>query len=203
VTEHSPQPHPAGIGLLAATCHWRAKPLVEPSAWTTCLDAFSGREKNSSGSCVRRSLGHVPDVRDFKPLIGRWNQVVDAPRHVREKVHGEMTLEWLRDEKVILQRSTVESPMFPEGVVLIMTADEGAEGDFTAHYFDSRAVSRVLHMTFRDNVWKWWRYGTGADDFDQRFEGSLSSDGKTIDSSCYLVQYGEWIHDFDVTYTRP
>jgi hypothetical protein len=30
----------------------------------------------------------------------------------------------------------------------------------------------------------------------------LSEDGETIDSSCYRVEDGEWIHDFDVTYTR-
>jgi hypothetical protein len=144
----------------------------------------------------------MPDISDLEPLIGRWSQVVDAPRHVPDKVSGEMTLEWLRDKKVVLQRSTIENPMFPEGVVLIMTADEDAEGDFTAHYFDSRAVSRVLHMTFQDNVWKWWRHATDSDDFDQRFEGTLSGDGRTIESSCFLVQAGEWLHDFDVTYTR-
>ena len=113
-----------------------------------------------------------------------------------------MTLEWLRDKKVILQRSIAENPMFPEGVVLIMAAGQDTEGDFTAHYFDSRAVSRTLHMSFRDRVWTWWRYAGGPDDFDQRFEGTLSEDGQTIDSSCYLVEDGEWIHDFDVTYTR-
>jgi hypothetical protein len=111
-------------------------------------------------------------------------------------------MEWLRDKKVILQRSTVDLPMFPEGVVLIMTAGDDAEGDFTAHYFDSRAVSRVLHMTFQNHVWKWWRYATHPDDFDQRFEATLAADGMTIESSCYLVQDGEWIHDFDVTYTK-
>lgn len=144
----------------------------------------------------------MPDIKDLEPLIGRWNQVIDAPRHVGEKVKGDMTLEWLRDEKVILQRSIAENPMFPEGVTLIMTAEEDAEGEFTAYYFDSRAVSRVLHMSFQDGVWKWWRHATDPDDFDQRFEGTLSKDGRTIDSSCYLVEDGEWIHDFDVTYTR-
>ena len=69
----------------------------------------------------------MPDIKDLEPLIGRWRQVVDAPRHVEEKVEGDMTLEWLRDEKVILQRSIAENPMFPEGVVLIMAADEDAE----------------------------------------------------------------------------
>lgn len=103
---------------------------------------------------------------------------------------------------MILQRSLAEDPMFPESVVLIMAAGEDAEGGFTAHYFDSRAVSRVLHMSFEDRTWKWWRHATDSDDFDQRFEGTLSEDGERIDSSCYLVENGEWIHDFDVTYTR-
>ncbi len=139
---------------------------------------------------------------DLEPLIGRWRQLVDAPRHVEGTVRGDMTLEWLRDRKVILQRSIAENAMFPEGVVLIMAADEESEGDFTAHYVDSRAVTRLLHMTFRDGVWRWWRRAAGPDDFDQRFEGRLSEDGTTITSSCYLVEGGEWIHDFDVTYTR-
>jgi hypothetical protein len=141
-------------------------------------------------------------IKDLEPLVGRWRQIIDAPRHVQEKVDGTMTLNWLRDERVILQRSMAENPMFPESVVLIMAADENVEGDFTAHYFDSRAVARILHMSFQDDVWRWWRHATTTDDFDQRFEGSLSKDGRTIESSCYLVEDGEWIHDFDVTYMR-
>ena len=144
----------------------------------------------------------MPDIKDLEPLIGRWHQVIDAPRHVAEQVNGEMTLEWLRGEKVILQRTIAEDSMFPEGVVLIMAADGDAEGDYTAHYFDSRGVSRALHMSFQDGVWKWWRYAAGPDDFDQRFEGTVSADGTTIHSSCYLVENGKWIHDFDVIYTR-
>jgi len=144
----------------------------------------------------------MANIRDLEPLIGQWRQVIDAPRHVEDKVGGRMTMEWLRGEKVVLQRSVAEDPMFPEGVVLIVTAEEGAEGDFTAHYFDSRAVSRVLAMSFRQGVWTWWRQATGPEDFDQRFEGTLSEDGKTIRSSCYLVEDGAWVHDFDVTYTR-
>jgi hypothetical protein len=66
-----------------------------------------------------------------------------------------MTLEWLRGVKVLLERSIAANPMFPEGVVLIMAADGDAEGDFTAYYFDSRGVSRLLHMSFENRVWKW------------------------------------------------
>lgn len=144
----------------------------------------------------------MPEMEELEPLIGRWTEVIDAPRHIDEKVDGETTLEWLRDRNVILQRSITENPIFPEGVSLIMTADEGADGDFTVHYFDSRAVSRVMHMTFIDGVWKMWREAVGPDDFDQRFEGTLSEDGAVIDGSFHLVEDGEWIHDFDVTYRR-
>jgi hypothetical protein len=144
----------------------------------------------------------VPDIKDLEPLIGRWAQVIDAPRHLEEKVNGYMTLEWLRDERVILQRSIAENSMFPEGVALIMAAGQDTEGDFIAHYFDSRAVARVLRMSFQDGVWQWWRHADAADDFDQWFEGTLSEGGTTIISSCYLVEDGDWVHDFDVTYTR-
>lgn len=157
----------------------------------------------TSTGCKRLgSLRGMADIKTFQPLIGRWSQVVDAPRHVEEKIAGDMTLEWLRDEKVILQRTMVQHPMFPEGVVLITAAEASAEGEFTAYYFDSRAVSRVLQMSFEDGTWRWWRHATDPDDFDQRFEGRLSEDGKSINSSCYLVEDGEWVHDFDVIYVR-
>jgi hypothetical protein len=142
----------------------------------------------------------MPEMSDLKPLVGRWRELIDAPRHVDEPVAGEMTIEWLRGEKVLLQRSASENEMFPEGVSLIML-EERAE-TFTIHYFDSRSVARVLHMTFADRVWKWERKAKGPDDFDQRFEGTLSEDGSTIEASLHLVEDGEWIHDFDVTYTR-
>ena len=42
--------------------------------------------------CRSPGLDVVPDIRDLEPLIGRWRQVVEAPRHVEEKVNGQMTL---------------------------------------------------------------------------------------------------------------
>ena len=137
---------------------------------------------------------------DLEPLVGRWKQVIDAPRHIDHKVEGEMTIEWLRGEKVLLQRSIAEEEMFPEGVTLIML-EEGAD-TFTVHYFDSRPAVRKLEMSFEGGVWKWWREAQGPDDFDQRYEGKLSEDGSTIEGATYLVEDGEWIHDFDLTYSR-
>ncbi len=142
----------------------------------------------------------MPDITTLAPLVGRWTETIDAPRHLDEPVKGEMTMEWLRDEKVLLQRSIAEDPIFPEGVSLVM-AEEGKD-TFTAHYFDSRGVARIYDMTLEGGVWKMWREATGPDDFDQRFEGALSEDGSTVEGAFHLTEDGEWIHDFDVTYTR-
>lgn len=54
----------------------------------------------------------MSDIGELEPLIGRWTQVIDAPRHVEGLLKGEMTMEWLREETVILQRSRAENPMF-------------------------------------------------------------------------------------------
>ena len=141
----------------------------------------------------------MAEMSDLEPAVGRWKSVIhheafpDAPE-------GEMTNEWLRGEKVLLQRSTAEEPSFPEGVIVMMADDEA--DSLAAHYFDSRGVVRHLRMTLEDGVWKWWREASGPDDFAQRFEGTFSEDGKTIEAVLHRTEDGEWIHDFDVTYTR-
>lgn len=141
----------------------------------------------------------MPAISDLEPLIGTWTSTIHHEAFDPDPV-GKMTMEWLKDENVILQRSDGGHESFPEGVVVIM-AEEG-EDSFAAHYFDSRAVTRSLRMSFDGRVWKWWRKASGPDDFDQRFEGTLSEDGETIDASTHRVEDGEWIHDFDLTYER-
>ena len=76
-----------------------------------CVGRPSSARSYRSAELDLGSLGIVADIKDLEPLIGRWSQVVEAPRHVAESVRGEMTLEWLRDEKVILQRSMMSFPL--------------------------------------------------------------------------------------------
>ena len=92
----------------------------------------------------------VPDVSSLEPLVGRWEEVIDAPRHLDSPVEGRMTMEWLRDRNVILQRSVADDPIFPEGVSLVMSED--GKDTFTVHYFDSRGVARIYDMTFEDRA---------------------------------------------------
>jgi len=137
---------------------------------------------------------------NLMPPAGRWGENIDAPLHSDEPAKGEMTLEWLRDEKVMVQRSVADEPMFPESIAVVIPADSGDE--FAVHYFDSRGVSRVYRMTFEENVWKMWREADGPDDFDQRFEGTLSEGGRKIEGAWRRVEDGEWLEDFELTYTR-
>lgn len=56
-----------------------------------------------------------------------------------------MTSEWLRDERVILQRSIADNPMSPEGIVVIMgpvQAPRAISRRTTSTSAQSRARSR-------------------------------------------------------------
>ena len=141
----------------------------------------------------------MSDISDLEPVIGRWKSVIHHEAFP-DSPEGEMTNEWLKGEKVLVQRSTQEEEVFPDGILVIM-ADDDADS-LAVFHFDSRGVARRLRMTLEDGVWKYWREAMGPDDFSQRFEGTISEDGNTIEAVLHRTEDGEWIHDFDVTYTR-
>jgi len=66
--------------------------------------------------------------------------------------------------------------------------------------YDARSVSRVYEMSFSEGVWKMWREAPG---FWQRYESTVSRNGKSISGQWERSADGStWEHDFDVTYTR-
>jgi hypothetical protein len=72
--------------------------------------------------------------------------------------------------------------------------------EFTVLYADARGVHRVYRMTFADRVWPMWR---GAPGFNQRFTGTLSADGDTVDGRWEISPDGvTWNLDFELTYSR-
>lgn len=77
---------------------------------------------------------------------------------------------------------------------------DDATDDFTMLYADARGVHRVYRMTFGHGEWRIWRYAPG---FNQRFTGTLSADGDTVDARWEMSKDGEtWQLDFELTYTR-
>lgn len=64
--------------------------------------------------------------------------------------------------------------------------------DYLQHYFDSRGIARVYQMSFENGVWKLWRDTADFSPLDllQRFTGTLSADGETIEGNWEICHDG-------------
>jgi GntR family transcriptional regulator/MocR family aminotransferase len=77
---------------------------------------------------------------------------------------------------------------------------DDSTGEFFMLYFDERGVSRKYEVSFRDNIWKWWR---NVPDFSQRYEGTIVDGGNTIIGKGELSRDGfSWEKDLDLDYKR-
>ena len=111
--------------------------------------------------------------------------------------------EWTLDRQFLLQRTEVAVPAAPDSLAVVTAGPE--TGAYTQHYYDSRGVVRLYAMTLADGVWTLTR--TAADfsplEFAQRFTGTFSPDGNTIDGSWEKrLPDGPWEQDFTLTYHR-
>jgi hypothetical protein len=131
-------------------------------------------------------------------LAGEWELAVDLPG--AEDVRGHVTFEMLGE--MIMQRTTVPVPEAPDSCCVVIGA---ADGSFTQHYFDFRGVARVYAMTFDGRTWTLERSMPDFSplDFHQRFIGSVTDDGTTIDGEWQSSTDGQhWTRDLGLTYTR-
>ncbi len=116
---------------------------------------------------------------------------------------GLSNFEWMLGGQFLVQRTEFSPPGPPEGLSVVGPDAEGAH--FTQHYFDARGVVRLYAMTFEDGIWTLQR---DTEDFTpllfhQRFEGSFSDDGGTIEGRWEQSPDGViWERDFKLTYTR-
>ena len=130
-------------------------------------------------------------------LVGEWTVQVPFPG----SSIGRVSFEWTLDRRYLLQRSEVPDSPVPSSLALFAPNGDG----FRQHYFDSRGVVRLYSMTLRDSVWTMLR--TEPDfsplDFHQRFVGTFSADGHTVDGRWESSPDGaSWELDFPLTYTR-
>ena len=134
----------------------------------------------------------------LRDLAGEWELAVDLPG--AEGVRGHVLFETMGE--VLIQRTTVPVAEAPDSCCVVVTGDDGR---YIQHYFDSRGVARLYAMTFDGRTWTLER--TKPDfsplDFHQRFVGSISDDGATIDGEWQSSDDGQqWARDFRLTYTR-
>jgi hypothetical protein len=137
-------------------------------------------------------------IAPLNDLAGEWELAVDLPG--AEDVRGSVLFEVLGE--ILLQRTTVPVPEAPDSCCVVLAGDDGS---YTQHYFDSRGVARLYAMTFDGRTWTLER--TKPDfaplEFHQRFVGSVSDDGMTIDGQWQSSKDGQhWARDFGLTYTR-
>jgi len=144
-------------------------------------------------------------MRSLDTLVGNWS--INAP--VFPGPPGRATFEWMPGGKFLVERWEAGTIQVGDEEIeftgiAIVGYDSAKEG-YLQHYFDSRGVARVYQMNFVNGIWKLWRDTEDFSplDFSQRFTGTFSDDGNTIDAHWDICHDGKtWEKDFDLTYTR-
>jgi hypothetical protein len=132
-------------------------------------------------------------------LVGEWTQQVTG----HGDPTGTLTFEWALGNRCLLQRSTLPAP-FPESLGVI-EYDE-SQGEFRQHYFDSRGVTRLYRMRLVGSRWTLSRTEPDFSElsFAQRFVGTISDDGRSVDGRWEQSHDGgaTWEHDFALLLER-
>ena len=139
----------------------------------------------------------MTDMEALEALVGEWTSEV-VMEGIDGTVRGAMTVEWLEGGGYLVQRTTLENPVFPRSLAMFGPDRSGER--IVQHYFDSRGVARVYDVAFEAGVLTLSR---DDEDFAQRFTGRFSDDGGTIEGAWERTEPdGSWIHDFELTYRR-
>ena len=142
-----------------------------------------------------------PALQPLEGLVGDWEMEISNASflpHPSDTAKGPISFEWLQDGAFLLMRMG-DKPPGPPAAIWLISRDESIP-NYTVFYYDARSISRVYEMSFSENVWKMWREAPG---FWQRYDGTLSNNGKTITAHWEKSSDGtRWEHDFDVTYTK-
>lgn len=139
-------------------------------------------------------------LQDLNALVGEWDTEATHPRLPGTVVRGHGVFEWLEGDRFLIARGRSDHPEFPDWISVIGDTD-----GVRMHYFDSRGVARIYRMSLMNGVWKLWRDSADFSplDFAQRFVGTLSDDGKTIDGLWEACHDGAiWEGDVAITYRR-
>lgn len=140
----------------------------------------------------------------LQPLVGEWKMQAVFDEMPPSDVDARVRFDWLPGERFLVQRWEIPIPEAPDGIAII-GRDPESEGNYLQHYFDSRGVARVYRMSFGNGVWKLWRDEPDVSplDFAQRYTGTFSADGNTIDGMWEIRHDGEtWERDFDLVYIK-
>ena len=111
--------------------------------------------------------------------------------------------EWTLGGRFLVQRTDSPVPGAPDSLAIV--GADPVTSAYTQHYFDSRGVARLYAMTLADGLWTLTREAPDFSplDFSQRFTGTFSEDGNTIEGAWEKrFQDKTWEHDFTLIYRR-
>ncbi len=140
-----------------------------------------------------------PALQPWARLVGEWHTTA-THRLLPTPIHGRTVFEWLEGGAFLKMSSDVDEPGVPSSIC-IFGSDDRSDVVFML-YFDERGVSRRFEAALQDNVWKLWRNVSG---FSQRFSGTISEDGVTINGVWELNEddtASGWKHDLETVHTR-
>lgn len=149
----------------------------------------------------------------FDRLSGVWTTEATHPAMPGVVVRGTSVFEWLEGEHFLILRAHSDHPDFPDFISIIGHTEHGRADATTGmapastgqspihmHYFDSRGVFRDYGASMDATTWRIWREDPG---FSQRFAGTLSDDGDSIDGRWQVCRDGvHWADDVAITYRR-
>ena len=143
-----------------------------------------------------------PALQPLEVFAGTWDAEIRWSPKTHKLVGGPPTVrgtsrfEWIEDGHFLVQHQRAEGS--PDARWLMGPDETSAE--YGVLYADGRGVSRVYEMSLRDRVWRIWRNAPG---FNQRFEGRISADGRSIKAHWEQSSDGEtWVRDFELNYVK-
>jgi hypothetical protein len=145
-----------------------------------------------------------PALDHLAVLAGEWEIAATHQALPGAVIHGRATFESLEGGFILIWRARYDHPDIPDSIA-VLSCDEAGDlrnpsGGCSLHYFDQRGVTRLYHLSAETGVWRFWRDSPG---FSQRFAGTLSPDGRTIDGVVELCRDGStWEQDLRITYKR-
>lgn len=142
------------------------------------------------------SVGGSDPAHPWRPLEGTW--AISATHRLLpdEPITGTATFEWLDEQRFLLVRWHFEHPKIPDALAVVGDLD----GAPAMHYFDVRGVHRVFEVGIDERGW--W-YSNEAPGFSQRFMGTFSADGHTMEAAVELrTDEVSWERDMLITYHK-
>jgi hypothetical protein len=145
-----------------------------------------------------------PAFAHLASLVGEWEIEATHQALPGADIRGRATFEWLEGGFFLIWRAHYDHTEIPDSIAILSCDDTGdlrdSSGDCAFHYFDQRGVTRLYHFSAEAGVWRYWR---DAPDFSQRFAGTFSPDGWTVDGVVELSRDGRtWEQDLPITYKR-